>query len=250
MKQIKNPITPDKYDAVLFDLDGVLTPTAKVHAKCWKKMFDEFLRKYATESNERFRPFDIGTDYKLYVDGRTRFDGVRSFLDSRSIQKPFGDHGDTPDQETICGLANRKFEMVAKVIESEGVEAYEGSVNLVHLLRERGFKTAVVSSSASCRTVLKSAKIDDLFDLVIDAEVAARLKLSSKPAPDTYLSAAEQLGVEPIRTVVVEDAISGVQAGRAGGFGLVIGVDREGSAKTLIENGADVVVTDLGEILP
>lgn len=250
MKKIKNPITPDRYDAVLFDLDGVLTSTAKIHAKCWKKMFDEFLRKHAAENNEAFHPFDIKTDYKHYVDGRTRLDGVRSFLDSRGIQKPFGNPEDLPGWETICGLANRKFEMVVKVIESEGVEAYEGSINLVHFLRKSGFKTAVVSSSASCRSVLKAAKIDDLFDLIIDAEVAARLKLSSKPAPDTYLSAAEQLGVKPIRAVVVEDAISGVQAGHAGGFGLVIGVVREGNAKTLTENGADLIVTDLGEILP
>jgi beta-phosphoglucomutase family hydrolase len=250
MKQIKNPITSEKYDAVLFDLDGVLTSTAKIHAKCWKLMFDDFLKKHAAENDEPFQPFDIGTDYKLYVDGRTRFEGVRSFLEFRDIQKPFGDRGDHPDQDTICGLANRKFEMVSKMIESEGVEAYEGSIALVRFLRESGFKTAVVSSSASCRAVLKSAKIDDLFDLVIDAEIAHQQKLSSKPAPDTYLAAAGQLGVEPIRAVVVEDAISGVQAGRAGGFGLVIGVDREGSAKELMENGADVVVTDLGEILP
>ena len=245
-----NPITPERFDAVLFDLDGVLTATAKVHAACWKKMFDEFLRRRASAANEPFQPFDIEADYTLYVDGKPRHDGVRSFLASRSIQLPDGDQSAPPNYNTSCGLGNLKDEIVKKALASGGVEAYEGSVALVRHLRSQGIKTAVVSSSNNCAAVLRAADIAGLFDLRIDGEVAARLHLTGKPAPDTYLKAAEQLGVDPKRAVVVEDAISGVQAGRAGAFGLVIGVDRHGDAEALRENGADTVVTDLGDILP
>jgi len=242
-------VTRDRFDAVLFDLDGVLTDTAKIHAACWKEMFDDFLRQRATDNDEPFRPFDIGTDYKLYVDGKARFDGVQSFLESRSIHLPYGNPDSSPSDETICGLGNRKDEMVKEAIKSKGVEAYEGSVAFVRHLRSQGIKTAVVSASSNCEAVLKTADIADLFDVRVDGEVAARLKLAGKPAPDTFLKAAEQLGVAPNRAVVVEDAISGVQAGRDGGFGLVIGVDRKGDAKSLWENGADIVVADLGELL-
>jgi alpha,alpha-trehalase len=243
-------VTRDKFDAVLFDLDGVLTDTAKVHAACWKSMFDDFLRQRADERNEPFQPFDITTDYKLYVDGRPRYDGVRSFLKSRAIELPYGDPNEPPNNETICGLGNRKDEMVTEAFESEGVEAYEGSVALVAHLREQGIKTAVVSASSNCEAVLKAAGIADLFDARVDGVAIARLNLAGKPAPDTFLKAAEELGVEPKRAVVVEDAISGVQAGRDGGFGLVIGVDRKGDAEALRENGANIVVADLGEMLP
>lgn len=242
-------VTKDQFDAVLFDLDGVLTDTAKIHAACWKRMFDDFLRERATEKNEPFRPFDIGTDYKLYVDGKPRFDGVQSFLESRGIHLPYGEPGSPPSDETICGLGNRKNEMVKEAIESEGVEAYEGSVAFVRHLRNQGIKTAVVSASSNCEPVLRSAGIADLFDVRVDGEVASQLNLAGKPAPDTFLKAAQELGVQPNRAVVVEDAISGVQAGRRGGFGLVIGVDRKGDAESLWENGADIVVNDLGEML-
>jgi len=242
-------MTRDRFDAVLFDLDGVLTGTAKVHAACWKKLFDDFLRQEAAERHEPFRPFDIERDYRLYVDGKPRFEGARSFLESRGIHLPYGDPDSSPGCETVHGLGNRKDEMVKEALEAEGVEAYEGSVALVRHLRSQGIKTAVVSASSNCEAVLNAARIADLFDVRIDGEVAARLNLAGKPAPDTFLKAAEQLGVAPKRAVVVEDAISGVQAGRAGGFGLVIGVDRKGDAKALWENGADVVVTDLGEML-
>lgn len=241
-------ITKDRFEAVLFDLDGVLTDTAKIHAACWKEMFDDFLRQRAAGNNEPFRPFDIASDYKLYVDGKARFDGVQSFLESRGIQLPYGEPDSPPNNETICGLGNRKNEMVKEAIESEGVEAYEGSVAFVRRLRRQGIKTGVVSASSNCETVLKFAGIANLFDVRIDGEVAARLKLLGKPAPDTFLKAAEELGVAPNRTVVVEDAISGVQAGRDGGFGLVIGVDRKGDAESLWESGADIVVADLGEM--
>lgn len=243
-------ITKDRFDAVLFDLDGVLTDTAKIHAACWKKLFDDFLKKRAAGDDEPSRPFDIATDYKLYVDGKARFDGVRSFLESRGIHLPYGDPDSPPNNETICGLGNRKDEMVKEALESEGVEAYEGSVGLILHVRGRGIKTAVVSASSNCEAVLRSAGIADLLDVRVDGEVAARLGLAGKPAPDTFLQAAEELGVAPERAVVVEDAISGVQAGRNGGFGLVIGVDRKGDPEALWENGADIVVTDLAEMLP
>jgi len=249
MSFVKDPVTPDAYEAVLFDLDGVLTATAKVHAVCWKKMFDAFLRQRARENGEPFRPFDIETDYKTYVDGKLREEGVRSFLASRGIQLPDGDPGDPADRTTVWGLGNRKNEAVNQVIASQGVEVYEDSVAWVRRLRSQGIKTGVVSSSKNCGAVLEAAAIADLFAVRVDGEVASRLKLPGKPAPDTFLKAAEELGVAPERVVVVEDAISGVQAGRRGGFGLVIGVDRQGDPEALRKNGADFVVAGLGELL-
>ena len=243
-------ITTQKFDAVLFDMDGVLTATAKVHAASWKKMFDDFLKKRSGETGEPFTPFDIGTDYKLYVDGKLRDEGVRSFLESRGIKLPFGDGGDPPDSETIVGLGNRKNDLVNKIIETEGVDTFEGSLALVRHLRKKGIKTAVVSASKNCETVLKVTGITDLFDVMVDGNVAARLGLPGKPAPDTFLKAAQMLDTDPERAVVVEDAISGVQAGRAGEFGLVIGVDRHGEPDSLRNNGADIVVDDLDKLLP
>jgi beta-phosphoglucomutase family hydrolase len=243
-------ITPQKFDAVLFDMDGVLTATAKVHAASWKRMFDGFLEKRAAESGDPFKPFDIKTDYKLYVDGKLRDEGVSSFLESRSIKLPFGDTGDPPDRETVIGLGNRKNELVNKIIKTEGVDIYEGSIALVRLLRSKGIKIAVVSASKNCETVLNVTGITDLFDVMVDGNVAARLGLPGKPAPDTFLQAAKLLDTEPQRAVVVEDAISGVQAGRAGNFGLVIGVDRHGEPDSLKNNGADIVVDDLDKLLP
>jgi beta-phosphoglucomutase family hydrolase len=249
MNQSHRPVTPERFDAVLFDLDGVLTDTAKVHAACWKKMFDEFLRKRSTQTGEAFRPFDSDTDYKRYVDGKLRYEGVRSFLQSRGIHLPYGDPSDPASHETICGLGNRKNELIQEVLATEGVEVYERSLPFVRHLRSVGMRTAIVSASRNCPAVLAAAGIADLFDVRVDGEVASRLHLAGKPAPDTFLEAARQLGVEPARAVVVEDAISGVQAGRAGQFGLVIGVARKGEADALRENGADVVVADLSELL-
>jgi len=186
----------------------------------------------------------------LYVDGKPRYDGVKSFLESRGIHLPYGDPGDPPDRETICGLGNRKEEMVVKTLETEGVEVYEGSVAWVRHLRQEGIKTGVVSSSKTCLAVLKAGGIEGLFDVRVDGHVVEDEHLPGKPAPDTYLRAAALLGTHPRRAVVVEDALSGVQAGRNGKFGLVIGVDRIGHAAALRENGADVVVTDLQELLP
>jgi beta-phosphoglucomutase family hydrolase len=243
-------ITPQKFDAVLFDMDGVLTATAKVHAASWKKMFDGFLKKRAAETGQPCKPFDIKTDYKLYVDGKLRDEGVSSFLESRDIKLPFGEAGDPPDRQTVIGLGNRKNELVNKIIETDGVDIYEGSIALVRLLRQEGIKTAVVSASKNCETVLNVTGITDLFDVMVDGNVAARLGLPGKPAPDTFLQAAKMLDTEPQRAVVVEDAISGVQAGRAGNFGLVIGVDRHGEPDSLKNNGADIVVDDLDKFLP
>jgi len=244
------PLTPERFDAVLFDLDGVLTATAKVHAVAWKKTFDEYLRKRSERTGEVYVPFDIADDYKHYVDGKLRYDGVDSFLRSRGIDLPWGDSTDPPDAETVCGIGNFKNEMVNEAIEAQGVEVFDGSVALVKRLRQIGVRTAVVSASRNCRVVLKAAGIEELFEIRVDGVVAGEMGLSGKPAPDTFLKAAELLGVEPARAVVVEDAVSGVQAGRAGGFGLVIGVDRKGDPDALAENGADIVVQDLAELLP
>jgi beta-phosphoglucomutase family hydrolase len=237
---------PDGVTACLFDLDGVLTQTAKIHAEAWKQTFDEYLRTRGGE----FREFDKGADYERYVDGLPRYDGVREFLKSRGITLPEGDPGDPPDAETVCGIGNRKNDLVLTLIREQGVEAYEGSVRFVKAARDAGLRRAVVSSSANCRDVLVAAGIEDLFEERIDGLVADREHLKGKPAPDTFLAGAKALGVAPARAAVFEDALAGVQAGRAGRFGYVIGVDRVGQADALRAHGADIVVQDLGELLP
>jgi beta-phosphoglucomutase family hydrolase len=235
--------------ACLFDLDGVLTQTAVVHAAAWKEMFDGFLRRWAEGRGEPFVPFDSAKDYQLYVDGKPRYDGVRSFLASRGIVLPDGDPGDPPDAETVAGLGNRKNELVLALIHRDGVKAYDGSVRYVHAVREAGLHRAVVSASANCRDVLVAAGIEDLFEVRIDGIVAERDHLKGKPAPDTFLAAARALGVEAAQAAVFEDALAGVEAGRAGNFGFVVGVDRVGQADALRKHGADVVVSDLAELL-
>jgi alpha,alpha-trehalase len=248
-KRSQKLLPRDRFDAVLFDLDGVLTDTAKVHAACWKTMFDRFLQKRAAAAGEPFRPFDVGTDYLAHVDGKLRQDGVRDFLRSREIELPEGAPDDPSGRETVCGLGNRKDDLVNEILDTEGVDRYEGSVDLIRELRSEGMKTAVVSASRNCPAVLEAAGISDLFDARVDGAVAAELGLPGKPAPDTYLEAARRLGVEPKRAAIVEDAISGVQAGRDGGFGLVIGVARHIEAGELEARGAHVVVSDLGDLL-
>src|ERR1700751_1120048 len=193
----KFAITRDQYDAVLLDLDGVITDTASIHAACWKQMFDEYLQKCATKRGEAFRPFDLATDYRLYVDGKPRFDGVRDFLTSRGIQLPEGSPDDPPQAETVGGLGNRKNNLINKVIEDVGVEPYEGSVKLIHQLRHRGFKIAVVTSSENCEVVLRAARLDTFFEVRVDGHVIHAQRLAGKPAPDTFLLAARLLGVEP-----------------------------------------------------
>ncbi len=241
---------PDGVNTCLFDLDGVLTKTAKVHAAAWKQMFDAYLTERAKRTGEEFVPFDPGADYDEYVDGKPRYEGVQSFLVSRRIDLPRGEPTDSPDTETIDGLGNRKNEILLKLIREQGVEAYEGSVRYVKAARDAGLHRAVVSSSTNCHDVLVAAGIADLFELRVDGVVAEREHLKGKPAPDTFLAAARKLGAEPAAAAVFEDALAGVAAGRAGDFGCVVGVDRVGQADALREHGADVVVQDLAELLP
>ena len=245
----KPAITHDHYDAVLLDLDGVITDTASVHAACWKQMFDEYLQKRAKQRGEAFHPFDLAADYRLYVDGKPRFDGVRDFLTSRGIQLPEGSPEDPPHADTVGGLGNRKNDLVNKIIEEEGVEPYQGSVKFIHRLRHQGFKIAVVTSSQNCAAVLRAARLDGFFDMRVDGNTILTEHLAGKPAPDTFLMAAKLLGVEPSRAVVIEDALSGVEAGSNGNFGLVIGVARKGNAEELRRHGANLVVNDLGELV-
>ena len=231
---------PDGVTACLFDLDGVLTQTAKVHAAAWKQMFDDYLRERAARTGEEFVPFDPVADYDQYVDGKPRYEGVRSFLAARGIELP---------EDTIEELGDRKNEIVLAMIRERGVEAYEGSVRYVRAAREAGLRRAVVSSSTNCRDVLRAAGIDDLFEERIDGVVAERDRLKGKPAPDTFLAGARALGVTPAQAAVFEDALAGVEAGRAGDFGFVVGVDRVGQAEALRAHGADVVVQDLADLL-
>jgi beta-phosphoglucomutase family hydrolase len=240
---------PERVRACLFDVDGVLTETAKVHADAWKQMFDAYLKARADESGEPFLAFDKEADYDSYVDGKPRGDGTRSFLESRHIDLPEGAPNDQAGAKTICGLGNRKNEIVLRKIREDGVEAYAGSVRYVRAVRAAGLRRAAVSSSANCAEVLAAAGIDDLFEKRIDGVTVEADHLAGKPAPDTFLAAACALGVDPSQAVVFEDALSGVEAGRAGGFGFVVGVDRVGQADALRAHGADTVVTDLAELL-
>jgi beta-phosphoglucomutase family hydrolase len=240
---------PNGVRACLFDLDGVLTKTATVHAAAWKQMFDAYLRERAERTGEEFVPFDPKTDYGEYVDGKPRADGVRSFLQSRGIELPEGSSDDPPGAETISGLGNRKNELVVRLIREQGVEPYEGSVRYLEAVRDAGLRRAVVSSSANCHDVLIAAGIDDFFEARIDGVVAKHDHLKGKPAPDTFLAAARELDAAPGEAAVFEDALAGVAAGRAGNFASVVGVDRLGQADALREHGATIVVSDLAELL-
>jgi beta-phosphoglucomutase family hydrolase len=240
---------PEAITALLFDLDGVLTKTAVVHDRAWKEMFDAFLKRRAEKQGDDFVPFDPGADYNEYVDGKPRYDGVRSFLRSRGIELPEGEPDDPAEAETVCGLGNRKNALVLELIDKDGVEPYEGSVAFVKAARAAGLRRAVVSSSANCLQVLEAAGIADLFEARIDGNVADAMHLKGKPAPDTYLAGAAALEVEPAAACVFEDAVSGVEAGAAGHFGHVVGVDRVDHAAALREHGADVVVEDLAELI-
>src|SRR5262245_5752593 len=247
--RLSGAVTRDRFDAVLFDLDGVITDTASLHAAFWKQMFDAYLQQRAAEKGEVFRPFDIAADYRLYVDGKPRYDGVRDFLSSRGIRLPEGSPHDPPQLETVGGLGNRKDELVDALIANSGVKPYAGSVRLIDHLRRHGFKIAVVTSSQNCSAVLKAANLDGVFEVQVDGNVVQAQRLAGKPAPDTFLMAANLLRVEPARAVVIEDAISGVQAGCRGNFGLVIGVARKDNAEELRQHGAHLVVNDLGEMV-
>jgi beta-phosphoglucomutase family hydrolase len=240
---------PASVRACLFDLDGVLTETAKVHAAAWKEMFDQYLQARAARTGEDFVPFDPADDYGTYVDGKPRYDGVRSFLASRGITLLEGEPSDPPSAETVCGLGNRKNEIVLRMIHEEGVEAYQGSRRYLEAAREAGLRRAVVSSSTNAHDVLVAAGIEKLVEARIDGVVAERQDLKGKPAPDMYLAGARALDLAPDAAAVFEDALAGVEAGRAGGFASVVGVDRVGHAKALREHGATVVVRDLAELL-
>ncbi|EST35975.1 HAD family hydrolase [Streptomyces roseochromogenus] len=236
---------PDAIQACLFDLDGVVTKTAVVHAAAWKETFDAFLRDY---EGEQGRPFDAVAEYDEYVDGRPRTDGVRAFLDSRGIRLPEGTPEDPPQARTVHGLGNRKNALLLERIRTGGVEAYEGTLRYLEAVRAEGLRTAIVSSSANCRDVLRSVGAEHFFDVRIDGVVAAERRLRGKPHPDTFLAAAHDLGVEPARAAVFEDALAGMEAGRAGGFGYVVGVDRVGQTDALYAHGATIVVKDLAEL--
>jgi beta-phosphoglucomutase family hydrolase len=231
---------PDGIQALLFDMDGVLTQTAKVHAAAWKQMFDEYLRERAQATGEPFREFDVATDYEDHVDGKPRYDGVRDFLTARGIE---------PDEALVHRLGDRKNDLVQALIRKDGVETYDGSVRYVHAARDAGLATAVVSSSKNTQEILDAAGIAALFDDVVDGHAVEDRGMHGKPAPDTFLAAARDLGVEPAHAAVFEDALAGVAAGRAGGFGHVVGVNRGDEAAALREHGADVVVDDLADLL-
>jgi beta-phosphoglucomutase family hydrolase len=240
---------PEQVQACLFDLDGVLTETAQVHAAAWKEMLDSYLQARADNSGDLFVPFNEESDYHTFVDGKTRADGTRSFLGSRHIILPEGAADDPPGTETVAGLGNAKNQIVLRRIREDGVEAYAGSVRYVRAVRAAGLARAVVSSSVNCAAVLTAAGIAQLFEVRIDGVTVEADHLVGKPAPDTFLAAAHALGVEPDRAAVFEDALSGMEAGRAGRFAFVVGVDRVGQAEALRSHGADTVVTDLGQLL-
>lgn len=240
---------PHGVDACLFDLDGVLTETATLHAAAWKAMFDRYLREAARRRSEPFVPFDEGADYDDYVDGRPRIEGVRAFLAARGITLPTGSPSDPPWTETLHGLGAAKNALVVRMIDERGVTPFPGSVRYVAAARDHGLRRAVVSSSANCRHVLAAAGIDDLFETVVDGLVAAREHLAGKPAPDTYLAAADRLAVEPAHAAVFEDALAGIEAAVAGRFGFVVAVDRVGQAEALASRGADTVVQDLADLI-
>lgn len=240
---------PAHVTACLFDLDGVLTQTAKVHNAAWTETFNAFLKERAATTGEPFRPFDPGPDYNRYVDGKPRADGVRSFLASRGITLPEGSPADPPEADTVNGVGNRKNVILLKRIRTDGVEVYQGSVRYLEAAVRAGLRRAVVSASANCAAVVEAAGLNPFLEARVDGLVARERGLRGKPHPDTFLAGAELLGVKPEQAAVFEDALAGVEAGRAGGFGYVVGVDRVGQADDLRAHGADVVVTDLAELL-
>jgi len=240
---------PDGVTACLFDMDGVVTKTATVHAAAWKEMFDGFLRSYSAEHGIPFVPFDKARDYEQYVDGKPRLEGTASFLESRQISLPPGTPDDPPGTQTVWGLGNQKNALIGEILARDGVEVYDGSTRYIHAVRAAGLHSAIVSSSANTEAVLKAGGVTDLFDARVDAHVADERGLHGKPAPDTFLEAARMLGVDHTAAAVFEDALAGVAAGRAGQFAFVVGVDRVGQADALRAHGADVVVKDLADLL-
>ncbi len=236
------------FDAVIFDMDGVITKTALTHAAAWKKMFDEYLLKRETEHGEKFVEFTHAGDYLPYVDGKPRYKGVASFLESRGIDIPFGDPSDLPENETVCGLGNSKNNAFNDVLDKEGVEVYPSTVELINDLKKAGIKLGVASSSKNCKPVLERVDLLNVFEARVDGVVSAELGLHGKPEPDIFTTACDIVSAVYTKSIVVEDAVSGVQAGVKGNFGLTIGIAREDNVKELTEAGADIVVEDLEEI--
>ncbi len=236
------------FEAVILDMDGVITQTATLHARVWKQMFDEYLAERGQREGRSYEPFAIDADYARYVDGKPRYDGVRSFLSARGIELPEGTPDDPPSLETDCGLGNHKNELFHQLVSQVGVDVYEDTLQQIQHWKRQGIKLGVISSSRNCPEILRAAGVLDLFEVKVDGTDLERLGLKGKPAPDMFLHAAAQLGVPPSRTLVVEDAYSGVQAGRAGGFARVVGVTRNGNAEELKRQGADLVVDDLRKL--
>ena len=238
-----------EYEAVLSDLDGVITKTARLHAAAWKRLFDEYLAQVSAQTGRALELFDLEEDYRLHLDGKPRHDGVRDFLTSRGLNLPLGDPSDRPERETLYGMGNKKDSYFEIALRETGVDVYPATVEFIRLAKQAGLKTAVVSSSHHCAEILEAVGLTPLFDGRIDGHDIDRLRLPGKPAPDAFWEAARCLAVEPRRAIVIEDALAGVRAGHAGGFGLVIGVDRRNQADALREQGADVVVSDLSELI-
>jgi trehalose 6-phosphate phosphatase len=246
---MKPTIHLDRIRAFIFDLDGVLTETARQHSKAWKRMFDEYLRGRSKKTNSKFEPFR-DSDYREYVDGKPRCDGVRDFLKSRNISLPEGNQDDPPERETICGLGNRKDNYFHDILDKEGATVYQSSIDFIRALREKGIKSAVISSSKNCERILKATHIENLFDAKVDGNDLESLKIPGKPDPSMFLEAARRLKVEPSQAAIVEDSLAGVEAGKRGGFGLVIGMARGGDDAKLKKHGADVAVPDLEKLAP
>jgi trehalose 6-phosphate phosphatase len=237
----------DKYEAAILDMDGVITRSARAHMAAWKRMFDDYLRKWSERKGQKFSPF-TEEDYYQYVDGKPRYEGAQSFLASRGISLEYGSPEDPPEKESICGLGNRKNQYFREYLKNNGVESYQSTIDFINNLKSTKKRVAVISSSRNAKAVLEAARVSNLFHVVVDGVISAELHLKGKPEPDIFLEAAKRLGVNPRQAIVIEDAISGVEAGRAGGFGLVIGINRSGENTGLKDHGADMVISDLSEL--